>query len=143
MYIFTANLAELSLDMFRSGFDSHLRMQNFEMNAMVAFSQFQSHLVVYKRVKTPLFYGGFQTYQHLSANLAELSLDMFRSGFDSHLRMQNFEINAMVAFSLFQSHSVVYQPENTPLFYGGFQTFQHLSANLAELSLDMFRSGFE
>ena len=31
MYIFTANMAELSLDMFRSGFDSHLRMQNFEI----------------------------------------------------------------------------------------------------------------
>ena len=139
----SANLAELSLDMFRSGFDSHLRMQNFEINAMVAFSLFQSHSVVYQPEKTPLFYGGFQTYQHLSANLAELSLDMFRSGFDSHLRMQNFEMNAMVAFNLFQSHLVVYQPEKTPFFYGGFQTYQHLSANLAELSLDMFRSGFD
>ena len=50
---------------------------------------------------------------------------MFRSGFDLHLRMQNFEMNAMVAFNLFLSHLVVYQPENTPLFYGGFQTYEH------------------
>ena len=36
---------------------------------------------------------------------------MFRSGFDLHLRMQNFEMNAMVAFNLFLSHLAVYQPK--------------------------------
>ena len=140
---FSANQAELSLNMFRSGFDTHLTLQNFEMNAMVAFNLFQSHLVVYKLVNTPLFYGGFQTYEHFSANQAELSLNMFRSGFDTHLTLQNFEMNAMVAFNLFQSHLVVSQTENTSLFYGGFQTFEHFSANQAELSLNMFRSGFD
>ena len=140
---FSAHLAELSLNMFRSGFDTHLTLQNFEMNAMVAFNLFQSHLAVCQSENTPLFYGGFQTYEHVSANLAELSLDMFRSGFDSHLTLQNSEMNAMVAFNLFQSHLAVCQSENTPLFYGGFQTYEHVSANLAELSLNMFRSGFD
>ena len=140
---FSPNLAQISLNMFRSGFDLHLRMQNFEMNAMVAFNLFQSHLAVYQPENTPLFYGGFQTYEHFSPNLAQISLNMFRSGFDLHLRMQNFEMNAMVAFNLFQSHLAVYQPENTPLFYGGFQTYEHFSPNLAQISLNMFRSGFD
>ena len=140
---FSANQAELSLNMFRSGFDTHLTLQNFEMNAMVAFNLFQSHFVVSQTEITSLFYGGFQTYQHFSANQAELSLNMFRSGFDTHLTLQNFEMNAMVAFNLFQSHFVVSQTENTSLFYGGFQTYEHFSANQAELSLNMFRSGFD
>ena len=31
---------------------------------------------------------------------------MFRSGFDSHLRMQNFEMNAMVAFKIYANKKV-------------------------------------
>ena len=46
------------------------------------------------------FYWCFQIIN--SGVCAALSwVSMFRSGFDSHLRMQNFEMNAMVAFSLF------------------------------------------
>ena len=140
---YALNLAERSLDMFRSGFDSHLTLQNFEMNAMVAFNLFQSRLVICQTEKSPLFYGRFQTYQHYAFNLAERSLDMFRSGFDSHLTLQNFEMNAMVAFNLFQSRLVICQTEMSPLFYGRFQTYQHYAFNLAERSLDMFRSGFD
>ena len=140
---YAPNLAERSLDMFRSGFDSHLKLQNFEMNAMVAFNLFQSRLVICQTDKSPLFYGRFQTYQHYAPNLAERSLDMFRSGFDSHLKLQNFEMNAMVAFNLFQSRLVICQTEMSPLFYGRFQTYQHYAPNLAERSLDMFRSGFD
>ena len=137
------NLAERSLDMFRSGFDSHLTLQNFEMNAMVAFNLFQSRLVICQTEMSPLFYGRFQTYQHYAPNLAERSFDMFRSGFDSHLKLQNFEMNAMVAFNLFQSRLVICQTEMSPLFYGRFQTYQHYAFNLAERSFDMFRSGFD
>ena len=140
---FALIFTELSLNMFRSGFDTHLTLQNFEMNAMVAFNLFQSHLVVYKPENKSLFYGGFQTFEHFALIFTELSLNMFRSGFDTHLTLQNFEMNAMVAFNLFQSHLVVYKPENKSLFYGGFQTFEHFALIFTELSLNMFRSGFD
>ena len=140
---FAPNQAELSLNMFRSGFDTHLTLQNFEMNAMVVFNLFQSHFVVSQTENTSLFFGGFQTYEHFAPNQAELSLNMFRSGFDTHLTLQNFEMNAMVVFNLFQSHFVVSQTENTSLFFGGFQTYEHFAPNQAELSLNMFRSGFD
>ena len=39
-------------------------------------------------------------------------VSMMRSGFEWHLRMQNFEMNAMVAFNLFYSHLIVYKPAN-------------------------------
>ena len=140
---FAPNLVELSLNLFRSGFDTHLTLHNFEMNAMVAFNLFLSHIVVSQTENTSLFYGGFQTYEHFAPNLVELSLNLFRSGFDTHLTLQNFEMNAMVAFNLFQSHFVVSQTENTSLFYGGFQTYEHFAPNLVELSLNLFRSGFD
>ena len=140
---FSANMAQISLNMFRSGFDTNLKLQNFEMNAMVAFNLFQSHFVVSQTENTSLFYGNFQTLKHLSANMAQISLNIFRSGFDTNLTLQNFEMNAMVVFNLFQSHLVIYKPENTSLFYDGFQTFEHFSANLAQISLNMFRSGFD
>ena len=50
---------------------------------------------------------------------------MFRSGFDLHLRMQNFEMNAMVAFNFIIFALGCLSTENTPLFYGGFQTYEH------------------
>ena len=140
---FSPNWAELSLNMFRSGFDTHLTLQNFEMNAMVELNLFQSHLVVSQTEIASLIYGGFQTYEHFSPNWAELSLNMFRSGFDTHLTLQNFEMNAMVELNLFQSHLVVSQTEIASLIYGGFQTYEHFSPNWAELSLNMFRSGFD
>ena len=105
------------VSMIRSGFDTHLNVQNRKMYAMVTLCTFLLRFCsdVIKILHISIVFAHLCKIWRVYAALSWVS--MIRSGFDTHLNVQNRKMYAMVTLCTFLLRLVLWHFQNTAHFY--------------------------
>ena len=105
------------VSMIRSGFDTHLNVQNRKMYAMVTLCTFLLRFCsdVVKILHISIVFAHLCKIWRVYAALSWVS--MIRSGFDTHLNVQNRKMYAMVTLCTFLLRLVLWRCQNTAHFY--------------------------
>ena len=111
------------VSMIRSGFSTHLNVQNRKMYAMVTLCAFLLQLVIWRCQNTAHFYWCSHLCKICRVYAALSWVSMIRSGFGTHQNVQNRKMYVMVTLCAFLLQLVLWRCQNTAHFYWCLHTF--------------------